>query len=70
MIRVLLGIIDEFRSITLYGADDVRAVEVNFIFVGGDKLFGKAEVCNFDIHFLIKENVLCFDVAMSEPFSV
>ena len=65
-----MWVINEFRGVTLYGTDGVRAVKVNFIFVRSYELAREAEVCDFDVHFLIKQDVLCFDIAMSESFFV
>lgn len=70
MVGVLLWVVDEFGGVTLYGADGVRAVEVNFILVWGDKLAREPEISDLDVHFLIKQNVLCFDVAVGESLSV
>ena len=51
-------------------ADRFRSIKLNFVMVEVNEVFGRTKICNFDVEFMINQNIFCFDIAMGNSIRV
>ena len=70
MVKTTVLRVSGFRRDRFEGPNRFRGIELNFVVVEVKKIFGGAKVSNFNVEFVINQNIFGFNVAVGNSVEV